>query len=771
MDSNKLRRNRSRWIPICCCMAVPLLSVSSYVVLTMRYLHALDLHDRHDLKAALVGFGPSAIDSAKKHVEKVVADLGFGGNEQPPFKFCETNLPNEVESLDDIEEFNINVDNVVVCVVLVAFERKDYLNPVLGSILNQTHQHLEVVAVDNGSSDGSKEVLLKVSEKHKNIRVIHLDQHTTEGQSYNIGINKCSSRSAYVLLNDGSVTLEKDAVASMLSYAENLRADVVLADFDVLSAPGGRTLNEANSYDANQWNLLPTGSPFNVYSEPNVLRIAPMSSRKLYRLKSLLETTIDFPEGHFESADEAFHWRVLTHATRISKLDRILFHRMKTARPNPLTYASFFSNAHHVGKMLFGQNLEDMNGCLPSLATTGIAERYFQWIDATGWISTNQQSVQMQDKFDRLLKQAKHHWPQRSMLPQAYWESLSGRFDTPLRDGPSPPDLTIIIPTYNVKDFIGNLLKAMYASLEIPGFSFEVFAIDDGSDDGTIKVLQDFQKEHASNFFVMKTPSSNGGAGIARNVAIPLIEGRYVYFVDADDGYDFDALAESVSFATVNEYDLLILPYETETVGPNNNITTTAMMNADQQIWEKLPSETNRTHEMQKEAAYGLINYPWKQLTSSRIMQDDDIFFGPTKVHNDVQFHWTSIAASKNLHFYHKKVCSHRTFDASVRGQLTAVKSAARMNVFDAIALAHRALARQGAFDGGEREGYAFEKWLKFSRDVLNWASKRVPTELEGEYKARWKFTLDSLKDERLQPSKLRDWPYWESRFAKKKSS
>jgi hypothetical protein len=84
------------------------------------------------------------------------------------------------------------------------------------------------------------------------------------------------------------------------------------------------------------------------------------------------------------------------------------------------------------------------------------------------------------------------------------------------------------------------------------------------------------------------------------------------------------------------------------------------------------------------------------------------------------------------------------------------------MNVFDSIALTQRALARQGAFDDGERDGYAYTKWLKFSRDVMNWASKRVPVELEKEYKARWKFMVKYMAREDLKPSTLRDWPYWE---------
>lgn len=765
-STSKIRRRKRSWLlPVGCCIAIPLVAAVSYVRPIMKYLQALDLEHARYLDVARVGLvsTSSAIDSAKRTVGKVVYDLVERKESSEELEFCDTNLPAKVESMDDVGEFNVNIEKVSVCVVVLAYEAKEHIDRVFSSVTSQTHKQIKIIAVDNGSTDGSKDVLQNLAKKHQNIKLVRLGQHVSEGQSYNVGISSCPASSTYVYLNNGVVTLEKDAVASMVSYAENLRVDVVLADFDVQSLSNGRKLTEENSYDMNQWSLLPAGSPFNVYSAPSVLRVAPMASRKLYRYKTLIEGNVQFPEGHYASAEEAFHWNVLAHATRISKIDRVLFHQVVKAvqQASALEYGGFFSNAHHVGNTLFGRGAS-AGGCLPSLANTTIAQSYFQWVEAAGWISRKQQSGPMQDKFDRLLKQTKHHWPQRSPLPTAYWNHMSDVTSSSLREGPSQVDLTIIMPTYNVNDLIGEVLKTMYAALERPGFSFEIFAIDDGSDDGTVDVLSNFQKDHSSNFFVMKTPSSNGGAGRARNLAIPLIEGRYVYFVDADDGYDFNALAESVSFATTNDYDVLIFPYESENVGPNNNVTTTGMMSADQKLWDKLPSEGNRTHEVQKELAYGLINYPWKQLTSSRIMRDEDVYFGPTKVHNDVQFHWTSIAASKNLHFYHTKVCSHRRFDASVRGQLTANKSPARMSVFASVSLTQRHLARQGVFDAEENEGPVFKKWLQFSRDVLNWASKRVPTELEKDYKARWKFMLTTLKEEKLKPSTFRNWPYWE---------
>lgn len=811
MDSpnRQRRRPQSLWLQYSCCVAIPLLFALSYVTPTMRYLKAQD--NANYLEGAFINsFGSTTQHAVGKVVSSFVehhlitAATTSATSTIHYFKptatksgleFCETNIDSSFAAttrttrtrttMTSNDHHDSSSDPITVCVVLSAYEHEDALEDVMESILSNRNNnnnnrndnnniHIQIVAVDNGSTDGSRDSLLNYSKKQSNVQLIHLAQHVAEGQAYNIGIQSCPSSATYILLNDGLTTLESDTIPTMVSTAEHHQADIVLADFDTsthadtataaTAAMKKKTTNLRTSIESDinnhhhddYWTHLPTTTaPFTVYSHPNVTRIDPLVSRKLMRRRT--STSIEFPEGHYESAHDTFHFATLTHATRIAKIDRVLFHHHH--RQVTTDQGSFFSNAHQVGKMIFGQQQQQTKDCLPPLASTGIAAQYYNWIDdhaVSNNVDQQQVSSPMQDKLKRLWKQTKYHWPQRTVFPQSYWDDLSDATNQQLRQWPAQIDLTIIMPTYNVQDLLDDLLVDMFATLQRVGTSFEVFAIDDGSTDGTLAVLTDFQEEHA-NLHVLKTVGGGGGAGRARNVAIPLIEGRYVYFVDADDGYDFATLAESVSFATDNQYDLLIFPYETQNIGPKTK--TGGMMSADLKVWEQLLPSNNRTHEQQQEAAYGLINYPWKQLTSSRIMKDDGVFFGPTKVHNDVQFHWTSIAASTNIHFYHQRVCSHRFFDASVRGQLTSVKSSARMSVFDSLSLTQRALARQGAFDEG---GYAYKKWVKFSRDVLNWASKRVPEEMEKDYKVRWKAHLSKLLDGDVEPSTLRHWAYWE---------
>ena len=100
----------------------------------------------------------------------------------------------------------------------------------------------------------------------------------------------------------------------------------------------------------------------------------------------------------------------------------------------------------------------------------------------------------------------------------------------------APFKLAIVLPVYNTAQYLSTCLQ----SLAIQTSSdFVVFAIDDGSNDGSGDILGKFYKEHQ---WLKVLHKKNGGASSARNVALKLIESdpslTYVGFVDSDDYVD-----------------------------------------------------------------------------------------------------------------------------------------------------------------------------------------------------------------------------------------
>lgn len=91
--------------------------------------------------------------------------------------------------------------------------------------------------------------------------------------------------------------------------------------------------------------------------------------------------------------------------------------------------------------------------------------------------------------------------------------------------------LTIIVPAYNVENYIGDALDSI--AEQNPPFD-EIIIINDGSTDSTLQTIH--EHPHSAKTHVLTT--QNLGLGPARNAGIEQANGDYIYFMDSDDVLD-----------------------------------------------------------------------------------------------------------------------------------------------------------------------------------------------------------------------------------------
>src|SRR5688572_8594034 len=93
----------------------------------------------------------------------------------------------------------------------------------------------------------------------------------------------------------------------------------------------------------------------------------------------------------------------------------------------------------------------------------------------------------------------------------------------------SNPLVSVIIPTYNRRRWIGECLDVIKAQT-YP--NVETLVIDDRSTDDTVEWLR---SEPKYSFAQIHVQPKNGGASVARNTGIGLSKGELVAFIDSDD--------------------------------------------------------------------------------------------------------------------------------------------------------------------------------------------------------------------------------------------
>ena len=96
--------------------------------------------------------------------------------------------------------------------------------------------------------------------------------------------------------------------------------------------------------------------------------------------------------------------------------------------------------------------------------------------------------------------------------------------------------ISVIIAAYNAEKYLVETLQSVVnQTLD----DYEIITINDGSKDGTLDILKEYEKQHP-NFTVIS--KENGGVSAARNDGLNVAQGKYVYFYDADDILELEAL-------------------------------------------------------------------------------------------------------------------------------------------------------------------------------------------------------------------------------------
>ncbi|MGY5765516.1 glycosyltransferase family 2 protein [Brachybacterium sp. DNPG3] len=134
-------------------------------------------------------------------------------------------------------------------------------------------------------------------------------------------------------------------------------------------------------------------------------------------------------------------------------------------------------------------------------------------------------------------------------------------------DGPAPapeehgartPRVSVIVPVYNSAPYVGDCLRSVLDQTILDGApdAVEILAVDDGSTDGSDRVLAELAAAHPQIRVISQ--ENSGSPGGARNPAIGRATGEYVFFLDSDDLLARDALADMVAMAESAASDVVL---------------------------------------------------------------------------------------------------------------------------------------------------------------------------------------------------------------------
>ena len=96
--------------------------------------------------------------------------------------------------------------------------------------------------------------------------------------------------------------------------------------------------------------------------------------------------------------------------------------------------------------------------------------------------------------------------------------------------------ITIIIPVYNIEKY---LRKCIESVIEQTYKNIEIILVDDGSMDNSGEICDQYKEKDSRILVIHKR---NGGLSDARNSAIDIAKGKYLFFLDGDDYIEKDSI-------------------------------------------------------------------------------------------------------------------------------------------------------------------------------------------------------------------------------------
>lgn len=204
----------------------------------------------------------------------------------------------------------------MISIIVPAYNISDYIERCVESLVNQTYRDIEIILVDDGSTDSTGEVCDKLGNRDDRIRVIHKSNGGLS-DARNAGID--IAKGEYIAFVDGDDYVELDAYEKMVSHM----------DEDVSFVVGGYVItgihgDESRLVSPKVLKMTKEEAFFNLFIGEGY--ISQSSWNKLFRRELFLDNR--FKYGIFNEDMEILP-RLIDKSDKIVVIDSIMYHYIK----------------------------------------------------------------------------------------------------------------------------------------------------------------------------------------------------------------------------------------------------------------------------------------------------------------------------------------------------------------------------------------------------------------------------------------------------------
>lgn len=425
-----------------------------------------------------------------------------------------------------------------ISVIIPVFNKEDYLDECLGSILSQNLEGVEIVCVNDGSTDSSLSLLNEYASKHNCIVVVDQSNRGV-GYARNVGIEH-SSGEFIAFMDPDDFYPDKNTLKDLYEAAKSNSVAICGGSFSSLKS--GQIITTYSGLNSKY-----------IFSEDCLMEYRNYQfdygfQRFIFSSKLIKENSIKFP-NYIRFQDPPFLVRAMATAGTFYALERVTYRYREAYREinwNLCKKIDLIKGLTDNLKLSKELGYPELN----SLETHRLTSDH----DTEIILHNN-------NRFERkvlrkVIDDALSHVIDSD--DQARVAELIRKLEADRFELEKTPLITVVIPIYKVEGYIDDCINSVL-NQENPG-DLQIICVDDGSPDRCGEICESYADRDLRIQVIHKV---NGGLSSARNAGAEYAQGKYLYFLDSDDLLRPDALRSICAVMETNRLDVLYFDAET----------------------------------------------------------------------------------------------------------------------------------------------------------------------------------------------------------------
>ena len=497
--------------------------------------------------------------------------------------------------------------NKKISVIVAVYNTEKYLDRCIESLLNQTYKNIELVIVEDCSTDSSRK-LLKKYKGNKNIKVFYNRENRGLSYSRNYGLKK--STGDFIGYIDSDDYVEPDYYEKLMSSIKDNKSDIAICDIKLVDEQTNK-IQRCKCY----------ANDFDVYSVVNN-GFAASACNKLFKRKNIEK--YPFAEGKVNE-DIAVVIPTVIQAKKISYADTCYFYVQRGGSIQNSKFSDkrfdifdgvkttlerikneqdyeFYKNAivynqlilllmfaipkerNFIKRYKFLKKFNELSKDYKITKNTNYLEylensKRINQIYYKNLVSLNEKKIILLDNvwisFYKTLRFLKHK-KNKKLIPKIDIQCIEKAAKKQKKLAEQGIKISVVVPNYNYSNY---LYQRVYSILNQNYKIHELIILDDASKDNSLFYIKQIEQK-ISEFVNVKVVVNDINSGNAFNQwqkGINLATGDYVWVAEADDYAKKNFLNEVVS--PLKENNNIVISYaDTGFIDSNGYITKNSLV-------------------------------------------------------------------------------------------------------------------------------------------------------------------------------------------------